>query len=64
MEKIIQIATDVDCLYCLTSDGKVYERAIKDKQEHLEPKKEGQYGQKAWVTGTRYWREIPIEEKF
>lgn len=33
MKKIIQISTDEEGLCCLTEDGKVYQRDIKDWKE-------------------------------
>ena len=62
MEKIIQLTSDVDDLYCLTEDGKIYVRRRRDDEVHTEKQEDGKI--KSWVTGTYYWKEIPEEEHF
>jgi alpha-tubulin suppressor-like RCC1 family protein len=57
MKKIIQISTTSDELYCLTEDGKVYMRDIKNAKRH--EKETYRY-----TSGTYYWKEIPEEENF
>ena len=64
MEKIIQIAISNDATMCLTSDGKVYERRLKDQNSIKEaPSKDFPNG-RVYVKGTYYWKEVPIEESF
>ncbi len=64
MKKIIQIAVSNDDAMCLTEDGKVYQRRLKDDQRiSEEPSKEHPQG-RVYVKGTYYWQEIPEEEHF
>ena len=64
MEKIIQIATDVDNFYCLTADGKVYQRKLKDSEQVTEPASEKHPMGRTYTKGTHYWQEVPEEEHF
>lgn len=64
MEKIIQIAVSNEDTLCLTADGKVYERRLKDKRDiKEEPSTEHPHG-RAYTKGTYYWKEILEEESF
>jgi alpha-tubulin suppressor-like RCC1 family protein len=64
MKKIIQIAISNDDTLCLTEDGKVYQRSVKDRQEFKEePSKEYPHG-RVYIKGTYYWQEMPEEESF
>lgn len=64
MKKIIQISATTDGTFCLTEDGKVYERRMKDRQEIKEaPSNDYPYG-RVYIKGTFYWKEIPEEESF
>ena len=64
MNKIIQIAISDEDTMCLTEDGKVYQRRLKDKQEiKEEPSAEHPHG-RVYVKGTYYWQEVPEEEHF
>ena len=58
MKKIIQIATNIDCLYALTEDGKVYSRAYKKEQIC---KNDPYKGETKWKE-TYYWKELPFED--
>lgn len=64
MKKIIQIAARGDEMLCLTEDGKVYTRSLKNERNIGEdPSKQYPRG-RVYATGTYYWKEIPIEESF
>jgi len=64
MRKIIQISATDDDTLCLTEDGKVYVRRLKDRQEiKEEPSKEYPMG-RVYIKGTYYWREMLEEESF
>lgn len=64
MKKIIQITDSVDQTLCLTEDGKVYRRAVKDKQEITEEPTDKYPHGKTYIKGTYYWKEILEEESF
>ena len=64
MKKIIQIAVSNDDTLCLTEDGKVYERRVKDRKEIKEEKSSIYPHGRVYVKGTYYWKEVPEEESF
>ena len=64
MKKIIQIAVSNDDTMCLTEDGKVYQRRIKDKIEVKEEPSEKYRMGRTYIKGTYYWQEVPEEEHF
>lgn len=64
MQKIIQIAVSGNDILCLTEDGKVYERRLKDRQEIKENASPEHPNGRIYVKGTYYWKEVPVEEKF
>lgn len=64
MDKIIQIAVSNDDTLCLTADGKVYERRLKDKQEIDEEPSAGYPHGRVYIKGMYYWKEVPEEEQF
>lgn len=64
MQKIIQIAVSNEDTMCLTEDGKVYERRWKDRVEVKEESSAEHPHGRVYVTGTYYWKEVPLEEQF
>lgn len=64
MEKIIQIAVSNDETLCLTEDGRVYTRRVKDEQRIKEEPSEKYPMGRVYVKGTYFWQEIPEEESF
>lgn len=64
MKKIIQIAVSNEDTLCLTEDGKVYERRLKDRQEIKEEPSTAHPHGRVYIKGTYYWKEMPEEEIF
>lgn len=64
MKKIVQIVVSNDDMLCLTEDGKVYERRLKDRKEIRENASPEHPQGRIYVKGTYYWKEVPVEEKF
>jgi len=64
MKKIIQIFISDDDTMCLTEDGKVYQRRMKDDKTIQEPASPKHPNGRVYTTGTYYWQEVPEEEHF
>ncbi len=64
MKKIIQIAVSTEDTMCLTEDGKVYERRLKDDIQFKEEPSEKYPHGRVYTKGTYYWKEVQEEESF
>lgn len=64
MKKIIQIAVSDEDTMCLTEDGKVYQRRLKNNIEVKEEPSTAHPNGRVYVKGTYYWQEVLEEENF
>lgn len=64
MKKIIQIAVSNEDTLCLTEDGKVYERRLKNREEIKENPTNAHPLGRVYIKGTYYWKEVLEEENF
>lgn len=64
MKKIIQIAVSNEDTMCLTEDGKVYQRRLKNREEIVEKSSDKHPMGRVYIKGTYYWEEVPEEENF
>lgn len=64
MKKIIQIAVCNEDTLCLTEDGKVYARRVKDRKSIKEEPSTAHPHGRVFSKGTYYWQEVPEEDKF